>query len=306
MIAIALHDLPGLASRHSLDFMQQLRMDHKIYVSLAPSDLATARQIVEELEKRGFRCWYPERDVAAGEDWGKSISVAIESARVLILLESSASQRSHAVLSDVLKARDRKLPILPVAIERVPFSNELSEKLGGSHVFDVSLGKLSEKIPAIVSALTGFISDQERSVPTPEELSKKPTSKGYVFISYSKPDRHYVEQLKTVLRRRGYAYWDYSESDRNYHGALYRELEEKIEGAAAFICLLTDGWRVSDWPASEYLYAREASIPIFVIQVSHLERPVPIILNHQTRIDCSTDFELGARILESELEKKGL
>jgi hypothetical protein len=255
------------------------------------------------LEKAGFPSWHPERDVAPGEDWGKAICQAIESARVLVLLESPASQRSHVVLKDVLMARDRRIPILPVAIERVPLSNELSKKLGGSQFFDVSSGRLLEELPAIVRALAKFVPEEERSK---APLSKKSAAKGYVFISYSKPDRHYVERLKEVLKRRGYAYWDYSESDRNYHNALYRELEEKIEGAAAFMCLLTDGWRDSEWPAAEYLYAKESNIPIFVIQVNLLKRPVPIILNQQTRINMSSDFEKGSLILESELEKKGL
>jgi hypothetical protein len=281
-------------------------MNHKVYVSLAPSDLAIAREIVEQLEKAGFRCWYPNRDVAAGEDWGEAISAAIASARVMILIESSASQRSHAVLSDVLNARDRKIPILPVAIEHVPLSNELSEKLGGNKIFDLSSGRSPEHMLPIIRAVAKFVPDEERSLPTPEQLSRRPAAKGYVFISYSKPDRNHVDRLKSVLRQRGYAYWDYSESERNYHSSLYRELEEKIEGAAAFLCLLTDFWRASEWPAAEYLYAKEANIPVFVIQVTRLCRPVPIILNQQTRIDCSMDFERGALILHSELEKQGL
>jgi hypothetical protein len=281
-------------------------MNHKVYVSFAPSDLEAAREIVVGLETAGFRCWHQDRDMVPGEDVGIAISGAIESARVVVLLESPASQRSHSVLRDILMARDRKLPILPIAIKSVPLSNALSEKLGGVPIYDASRGALLEHLPALVRAVSKFVPVEAGSSVPKEQSPARPPAKGYVFISYSRPDRPHIDRLKSVLKRRGYAYWDYSESDRNYHSALYRELEEKIERAAAFICLLSDGWRDTEWPAAEYLYAKEANIPIFVIQITKLSRPVPILLNQQTRIDMSGEYEKGVAVLENELEKKGL
>ena len=130
-------------------------------------------------------------------------------------------------------------------------------------------------------------------------------AKGYVFISHNQTYIDFVEQFKVILKRRGYAYWDYSESERDYHSALYRELEEKIEAAAAFMCVVTDNWRETEWPAAEYIYAKEAKVPVFVIQAKKSSRPVPIILNQQTRIDMATNFERGSAVLEHELDKKG-
>ena len=133
-----------------------------------------------------------------------------------------------------------------------------------------------------------------------------PFEKGYVFLSFVRQDKDIVEPLKKIFRKRGFAYWDYLESDRDYHQALYRELEKKIENAAAFISIVSDSWRETEWTAAEYIYAKEARIPIFVIQAKPLTRPIPIMLNQQTRIDLSSDFEGGLRILGKELEKKGL
>jgi hypothetical protein len=70
--------------------------------------------------------------------------------------------------------------------------------------------------------------------------------------------------------------------------------------------IVSDDWRKSEWVASEFIYAREAIIPIFVIQAKKLTRPLPILLNLQTRIDMSGDFDRGAETLALELSKKGL
>ena len=70
--------------------------------------------------------------------------------------------------------------------------------------------------------------------------------------------------------------------------------------------LVSDQWRQSNWVAAEFIYAKEASRPIFVVQVKSLMRPLPILLNLHTRIDMSEDFEIGASRLTDELLKKGL
>lgn len=160
-------------------------------------------------------------------------------------------------------------------------------------------------IPQVVSAVKTVL-PKETIVEPAVKIAEAPIVKGYVFISYNKTDIDFVEQLRQILKRRGYVYWDYSESDRNYHHALYRELEEKINGAAAFMCVVTESWRESEWPAAEYIYAKEANVPVFVILAKPLVRPVPIILNQQTRIDMATNFAKGSAVLEHELDKKRL
>jgi hypothetical protein len=141
---------------------------------------------------------------------------------------------------------------------------------------------------------------------TAREEPVPPKSKGYIFISYVQEDSDFVNRLRELLKATGYAYWDYTAGERDYHGALYRELEERIYGAAAFIAIVSDNWRHSDWVASEFTYARDAKKPIFVIQAKEMAKPVPILLNLQTRIDMSGKSEHGKQTLLEELAKKGL
>jgi hypothetical protein len=70
--------------------------------------------------------------------------------------------------------------------------------------------------------------------------------------------------------------------------------------------IVSDQWRESEWVASEFTYARECVKPIFVIQAKPLRKPLPILLNLQTRIDMSNDFEKGVQVLLAQLAMEGL
>ena len=69
---------------------------------------------------------------------------------------------------------------------------------------------------------------------------------------------------------------------------------------------MSDRWRETEWTAAEYLYARDAGVPVFVVQCEALSRPFPILINQQTRTDMSAASARGAEILDHELERKGL
>lgn len=138
------------------------------------------------------------------------------------------------------------------------------------------------------------------------ENNVQTTTKGYAFLSYPSQDRDFIGRLKDELRKNGYAYWDYKENDRDYYGALYRELENKIENAAAFFTIVSDAWRDSEWIANEFFYAKEVQVPIFVIVAKQLIRPIPLPLKSQTHIDMSSNFDESCKILREELRKKGL
>ena len=281
-------------------------MNHDVYICASSRDKPVAERLVLRLEAAGYSCWLAPRDVPCGSTWGQVIVEAINSARLVVVLLSARANLSALVSKEVAQAVQHRVPVLPVRLEDVPLSTELNLLVGGLQFVDVSRASIEESARALLDA-TGKFLPQKRTGSKPSRTAAgTPLSKGYVFISYSRADSGFVLKLKEILRRRGYAYWDYSESERDYHNALYRELEEKIEGAAAFMSIVTDSWRETEWPAAEYIYSREAKVPIFVIQAKRLTRPMPIILNQQTRIDMSEDFERGAAILEHELDKKKL
>ncbi len=281
---------------------------HNVFISHVMADQEKALAIAEQLEQAGFRCWIAQRDIAAGESFGDRIQGAIRQSQVVLFLCSSdASQRTSIVRESQIASTSDTFRIA-FLLDRSPRTQGFFKLLNLSQSIDGSGGQFQSGTMELIALLQHILPEVGREkTELPEEVPEvSPKARGYVFVSYVRADADFVLKLRSVLKEKSYGYWDYMEGDRDYHGALYRELEERIDGAVAFMSIVSDEWRSSDWVASEFIYAREASIPIFVIQAKKLSRPLPILLNLQTRIDMAGDFELGCQTLVHELSKKGL
>ena len=284
-------------------------MAHDVFISYSSPDKAVADAVCATLESRKIRCWIAPRDVLPGTDWGNSIAETIKNSYLLLLILSSHSNVSVQVQREIALAVSKNILVIPFRIENVILSKELESYLVAPHYLDAISGniaqhaqKLADVFEVLLESLPKDISKTKKAI----EDEPQETSKGYVFISYVRSDQDFVEKLRGILKSKRYGYWDYIVGNRDYHGKLFRELEERIEGAVAFMTIVSDQWRESEWVASEFTYARECHKPIFVIQAKTLKKPLPILLNLQTRIDMSGDFEKGVQVLVAELIKKGL
>jgi hypothetical protein len=277
------------------------------FVSHAIDEVDVAMDLCTILEDSHVKCWIAPRDLNPGSNWGDEVERAARACLSYVLVLSIRSNRSGQVLRELQIASEKMIPMFVVRIEdirpvlamRIYLSAARSFDAFPPHECESAFRDLARAIRPVVPAST---------LPSPGSTLERASaeSRGYVFISYVRADRPFAARILNVFEQRRYAYWDYGGSERNYDIALYRELEERIENAVAFICVISDHWRDSDWGLAEYIYAREANVPVFVVQASPLTRPMPIIVNLQTRIDMSGDFEGGARILHDELKKKGL
>ena len=279
---------------------------HTVFISHAAADKEYANSVLSLLEDDGIRCWIAPRDINPGSDWGSAIVDAIRSCEILLVFISSEANQSKMITREILEGLAQNKKIIPVRIEDVIPNNELRLLLDTRHWVDVSGYSAKPAQQKIVDSIKSLLPDSKIEQLETKSIHKEPKSKGYVFVSYVRVDSDFVARLCTVFKRKGYAYWDYMDGERDYHGALYRELEERIDRAAAFITVVSDEWRKSDWIAAEFIYAKEADKPIFVIQAKKLQRPMPILLNLQTRVDMSIDFNKGSDVLCEELVKKGL
>jgi hypothetical protein len=281
-------------------------MSKYVFISYAARDQEKAGEICAHLERAGICCWIAPRDIKSGSSYGDATIDALRLSAVVLLVLSPESNKSYHVNREVRVAVENILPILPVLIKEGGESRELSFFIRGYQWIDLTKDRWPTGLAMVAQSLASQLPEIEQRRTKVYQQPQELDTKGYVFISYNRDSIDFINRLKDILKRRRYAYWDYSESERDYHNALYKELEEKIENAKAFMSVVTDSWRESEWPAAEYIYAKEAEIPVFVIQAKKLSRPFPIIINQQTRIDMASDFEKGALVLERELDKEGL
>src|SRR5262245_57433941 len=144
-------------------------MSHKVFISYAAEDKATADRVCSALEKAGFKCWIAPRDIDAGTNLPAAIVNGIQTSRAFVLVLSSHADASPHVKSEVKCAFDNGIAILPFRIENQDLSSDLQyflstvqwlEAWDGS--MDAHLAELVKAISDELSGATGSIGSRRR------------------------------------------------------------------------------------------------------------------------------------------------
>ena len=97
---------------------------------------------------------------------------------------------------------------------------------------------------------------------------------GHVFISYSRTDRAYVDELTAQLVDAGIPVWyDYQLAAGDQFS---RVIQERIDASAAFLVVLSPSSMDSRWVLREVSYAESRNKPVFPLQLA--PAPLPIQL----------------------------
>jgi hypothetical protein len=89
---------------------------------------------------------------------------------------------------------------------------------------------------------------------------------GHAFISYSREDQEYVDQLVTLLRDRGAEVWLDRETD---YGARWANVvEQQVRSAAVVIVVMTPASEASVWVEREVLVAEQKAMVILPLLLS--------------------------------------
>src|SRR5262245_28812471 len=103
---------------------------------------------------------------------------------------------------------------------------------------------------------------------------------GYVFVSYSHVDRTYVEKLAAYLASAGVPVWyDYETATGD---RFARVVEQRIDGCAAFVVVMTPASMASKWVDREIHHADAIGKPVLPLMLTTC-RPSMLInnLNHE-------------------------
>jgi formylglycine-generating enzyme required for sulfatase activity len=131
-----------------------------LFVSHVSEDLASAMQIVEELERRGVRCWIAPRDVRPGEPFDDEIANAIEDSRAMLLIFSERCNASEYIRREVTVAGESHKVVIPFRIENVEPKRGLRVRLSDLHWLD----GFTSREQAIDELVRTFPAAKERAV----------------------------------------------------------------------------------------------------------------------------------------------
>jgi hypothetical protein len=147
--------------------------DFFLFVSHVTEDRIAASQVVDELERRGVRCWIAPRDVRPGGTFDDDIADAIESCRAMLLIFSSRCNESEYIRREITVAGNMNKVIVPFRIEDVEPKRGLSVRLANLHWIDAFVAReraIDDVVRSVQSSSAG--SPQQASRPAASDEAK--------------------------------------------------------------------------------------------------------------------------------------
>ncbi len=107
-----------------------------LFVSHVAEDRAAALEIVDELERRGVKCWIAPRDVHPGSRFDDEIADALDNCRAMLLIFSEHCNESEYIHREVTVAGESHKIVIPFRIEDVQPRRGLRVRLSDLHWID--------------------------------------------------------------------------------------------------------------------------------------------------------------------------
>lgn len=120
-----------------------------IFISYSSKNEIIAKEICDELEKKGNRCFFAPRDITPGKGYAGEIIKAIEKCNTMVLIMTQAAVDSHQVLREINAAVSRNKTIIPLKFEEVSLNEDLQYYLGVSQWIDVTGNDYDDEIEDI-------------------------------------------------------------------------------------------------------------------------------------------------------------
>ena len=133
---------------------------YDIFICHAFEDAEPAQAICSALEENGLRCWLAPRDPVPGIPYARQIVDAVAAARLLLLIFSSHTNESRAVINEVELASSSGKVIIPVRVENVAPSKDLAFYVSALHWFDAFGIPFKERTAALVRHVSGFLAQE--------------------------------------------------------------------------------------------------------------------------------------------------
>jgi adenylate cyclase len=124
-----------------------------VFISYSREDKDKVLELTARLSAAGVPIWMDVGGIDGATLWGEEIVHALEEAKVLLLMVTEASVRSHNVAKEVVLASERKGHILPVHLERTQIPPSLRYPLAGIQHIEYFQGDPEENLKVILRSL---------------------------------------------------------------------------------------------------------------------------------------------------------
>ncbi len=129
---------------------------YDLFISYATQNREIAERVVSQIEKQGYRCFIAPRDIATGKDYASEIIKGISNALAVLLICSTASDKSGYVLREINSAVSRNKTIIPFRIESFIPSEAMEFYLGPTQWLDAFPQVLDAHIDSLIKIINGL------------------------------------------------------------------------------------------------------------------------------------------------------
>src|SRR5271166_4209622 len=148
-----------LGVAHDFDEVNQLFMEHDVFISHAPKDKSIADAICEKLESARIRCWVPARDISAGEDWTEATQNAIGSSRVMVVVLSENANAAHHIEREIAHAFYTRRIIIPFRVADTQPRRSFLFYIGNVPWLNAVSPPAEEHLEALIARIKGLVPD---------------------------------------------------------------------------------------------------------------------------------------------------
>ena len=124
-----------------------------VFISYSREDKEKVLELTAKLRAAGVPLWIDVGGIDGARMWGEEIVNALDNAKVLLLMVSESSVRSHNVAKEVVLASERKGRILPVHLEPTQIPPSLKYPLAGIQHIEYYSGDADENLKTILRSL---------------------------------------------------------------------------------------------------------------------------------------------------------
>lgn len=216
-------------------------MAHDVFISYSSVNRTAAEAAAAFLEGASVRCWIAPRDVGPGTPWPTAIVDAIDQCRVMVLIFSSAADKSEDVQREVFRAFEGGIPVVPLRVEDIKPSGGLAYYLNRLHWLDALTEPLEQHLRKLVISVQGLLGAGDGQA-NRQRVSNRRTvpPEGSVVLADVTSDLDRLrERLGRYLEELGFTVV-MCRSHGLSPDAFKREFDQQIRGARLFVQLLDE------------------------------------------------------------------
>jgi uncharacterized RDD family membrane protein YckC len=205
-------------------------MAHDVFISYAMEDKPIADAICATLESRKIRCWIAPRDIIPGQNYPSAIIHAINESKIIIVVFSSKANQSPHIMSEVQRAFNNEIVIIPFRIENVEPSESMQYFLSTPHWLDALNPPLEQHLNYLAETISILLSQRKKEPSEPKREPEPAAVEGKIAAPLPSPPPSPTPPQEPVPQ---------SEPQRNYAGIGRRTIAYLLDVLRVSLIWLT-------------------------------------------------------------------